>query len=300
MGSSTTYDAVIVGAGHNGLNASCYLAMAGLRVLILEKNETVGGATCSEKILPGVDARLSVYSYLVSLLPKKILTDLGIDFETRQRKIASYTPSVMGSHNKGLLISNISDEATRRSFSEFTGGESEYGRYRILQAKLKLFAQKIWPTLVLPLPSSKALKDKFKTEEEKSIWEYLVEKPLCSLIEDHLSDDTVRGVVFTDAKIGVSTFPDDPSLLQNKTFLYHIIGQGSGEWNVPDYFHGNLTWPFAEREEEAGTWGVETNYENVFICGSSAKRGGAVSGIPGHNAAMKVLEVLATSSVRRR
>ena len=54
-------------------------------------------------------------------------------------------------------------------------------------------------------------------------------------------------------------------------------------------FHGNLTWPFAEDAGEAGTWGVETRYENVFLCGSSAKRGGAVSGIPGHNAAMKVL-----------
>jgi phytoene dehydrogenase-like protein len=55
-------------------------------------------------------------------------------------------------------------------------------------------------------------------------------------------------------------------------------------------FHGNLTWPFAEDDKEAGAWGVETHYDNVLICGSSAKRGGAVSGIPGHNAAMKVLE----------
>ncbi len=54
-------------------------------------------------------------------------------------------------------------------------------------------------------------------------------------------------------------------------------------------FHGNLTWPFAERGDEVGQWGVETNFENVLVCGSSAKRGGAVSGIPGHHAAMKVL-----------
>jgi len=59
-------------------------------------------------------------------------------------------------------------------------------------------------------------------------------------------------------------------------------------------YHGNIfhdapSWPFAETEEQAGTWGVETEWENVFICGSSAQRGGAVSGIPGHNAAMKVL-----------
>jgi phytoene dehydrogenase-like protein len=61
-------------------------------------------------------------------------------------------------------------------------------------------------------------------------------------------------------------------------------------------YHGNIfqdapTFPFAERDEQVGTWGVETEFDNVFLCGSSAHRGGAVSGIPGHNAAMKVLEV---------
>jgi phytoene dehydrogenase-like protein len=62
-------------------------------------------------------------------------------------------------------------------------------------------------------------------------------------------------------------------------------------------YHGNIfqnapTFPFAERKEQVGTWGVETEYENVFLCGSSALRGGAVSGIPGHNAAMKILETI--------
>jgi phytoene dehydrogenase-like protein len=60
-------------------------------------------------------------------------------------------------------------------------------------------------------------------------------------------------------------------------------------------YHGNifqntLTFPFAEEDEQAGKWGVETEYDDVYLCGSSAQRGGAVSGIPGHNAAMKVLE----------
>ena len=59
-------------------------------------------------------------------------------------------------------------------------------------------------------------------------------------------------------------------------------------------YHGNIfqdapTFPFAERREQVGTWGVETEHENVFLCGSSALRGGAVSGIPGHNAARAVL-----------
>jgi phytoene dehydrogenase-like protein len=62
-------------------------------------------------------------------------------------------------------------------------------------------------------------------------------------------------------------------------------------------YHGNIfqdapTFPFAEKQGQIGKWGVETEYENVFLCGSSARRGGAVSGIPGHNAAMKVLEIV--------
>ena len=62
-------------------------------------------------------------------------------------------------------------------------------------------------------------------------------------------------------------------------------------------YRGNIfqdapTFPFASTKEQAGTWGVETEFENVFLCGSSAMRGGAVSGIPGHNAARKVLEIV--------
>jgi phytoene dehydrogenase-like protein len=62
-------------------------------------------------------------------------------------------------------------------------------------------------------------------------------------------------------------------------------------------YHGNIfqdapTFPFAETKDQTGKWGVETEFENVFLCGSSARRGGAVSGIPGHNAAKKVLEMI--------
>jgi phytoene dehydrogenase-like protein len=57
-------------------------------------------------------------------------------------------------------------------------------------------------------------------------------------------------------------------------------------------FHAALGFPFAESSDTIGSWGVETEFPNVFICGSSARRGGAVSGIPGHNAAMKVLEMV--------
>ncbi len=523
---SKPYDAVIVGGGHNGLIAACYLAMAGRSVLILEKNEAVGGATFSKKAFPGIDARVSIYSYLISLLPQKILADLGIRLEIRRRAVASYTPVRKNGGVTGLLMRNDSEAATRQSFIDLTGGEGDYAGFLKLQSNIEIFAQKVWPTLLSPLTAKAELRRQFQTAEETRIWNSIIEEPISALIEAHLSDDTVRGAVFTDAKIGVPTYAADPSLLQNRTFIYHTIGQGTGEWRVPvggmgalvdallekamaygvsvltsaevfrvdhglpvsdvhyrqkgkesavrakavlfntasnianqclpgvyaeeqfagsvykinmvlkrlpalrdprvsardaftgtfhveegyrqmeqsyqnsqharledvaslqglpgeiychsltdpsilskdlqqsgyhtltlfgvdvpyhwfeqdnerakaaitenylrsinayiqedirdclavdangdlcieakspldleqslglpkgNIFHGNLTWPFAERDDEIGTWGVETNFENVLICGSSAKRGGAVSGIPGHNAAMKLL-----------
>jgi phytoene dehydrogenase-like protein len=63
-------------------------------------------------------------------------------------------------------------------------------------------------------------------------------------------------------------------------------------------FHRDLSWPFAERDEDAGRWGVETAHANVWVCGAGARRGGGVSGIPGHNAARAVLEAEARRARR--
>ena len=55
-------------------------------------------------------------------------------------------------------------------------------------------------------------------------------------------------------------------------------------------FHRDLSWPFAEDDADVGRWGVETERPNVWLCGAGARRGGGVSGIPGHNAARAVIE----------
>src|SRR6516162_1268451 len=101
------YDAVILGAGHNGLVAAAYLAQAGLNVLVLEKNDYVGGATTSQRVFPDYDARLSRYSYLVSLLPEKIIRELGLKLELRRRATGSFTPYVKAGQHNRLLLSNV-------------------------------------------------------------------------------------------------------------------------------------------------------------------------------------------------
>src|SRR4029450_7078955 len=72
----TKYDAIVIGAGHNGLTAAAYLARAGRKVLVLERRPVVGGAAVTEEIFPGF--KFSVCSYVVSLLRPEIIRDLDL------------------------------------------------------------------------------------------------------------------------------------------------------------------------------------------------------------------------------
>src|SRR3981189_1348310 len=104
------YDVIILGAGHNGLVAASYLTRAGLSVLLLERNDYIGGATTSQQVFPDFDARLSRYSYLVSLFPEKIIRDLGLKLELRRRATRSFTPYLKNGRHDGLLLRHVSEE----------------------------------------------------------------------------------------------------------------------------------------------------------------------------------------------
>src|SRR5213592_2437255 len=112
------YDIVVLGAGHNGLVAASYLGRAGLSVLLLEKNDYIGGATTSQQVFPDYDARLSRYSYLVSLFPEKIIRDLGLRLDLRRRATGSFTPYLNHGQDDGLLLSNVDEEVSRQSMFE--------------------------------------------------------------------------------------------------------------------------------------------------------------------------------------
>ena len=230
----TKYDVVILGAGHNGLVAAAYLARAGLSVLMLEKNDYLGGATTSQKLFPDYDARLSRYAYLVSLFPEKISKDLNLDIMLSRRSIASFTPYQKGGRGDGLLLSNVSECVSRASMFELTGNHVEFEQLQGFYGLAHLFAEKVWDTMLQPLPAKAELCRLFSGDtQHREAWRSLVEEPLGRSLEKYLSDDIVRGLVFTDAKIGLLTHPSDESLLQNRCFIYHLIGNKTGEWKVP-------------------------------------------------------------------
>ena len=183
---SAPYDAVVVGAGHNGLVAATLLGRTGRSVLVLERRAELGGAAVSEYVFPGVDARLSRYAYLVSLFPRQLIEQLGVNIELRARP---RSPALAGCER--------------------------------LQAMVGRIAERIYPTLTEPLRSRAELEHLVADDEA---WEALFERPLGQTLERLIDDDGLRGEIATDGLIGTFADMHDPELRQNRCFLYHVIG----------------------------------------------------------------------------
>ena len=219
-----SYDVVIAGAGHNGLVAANYLAKAGKKVLVLEAQEQIGGATQSVRAFEDYDARLSRYSYLIALLPDKIVSDLGLSFKNLSRDISSYSPYDGG----GLLVSRQWDQRTADSFRALTGNDKEASAWQEFYGEIEKFAQRIAPSLLEPLRSSAELNTQIAMPQ---VWDQLIENPIGHVIAEKFKNDLVRGVVLTDGLIG--TLTSAYGMQANNCFLYHLIGNGTGEWKVP-------------------------------------------------------------------
>jgi len=242
--SSTKYDVVIIGGGHNGLVAATYLARAGKSVRILEANPEIGGASQSVRTFPEYDANLSRYSYLIALLPDKIISDLGLSFECISREVSSYTPY---GENKGLYVSRIWDALTESSFNELDPSGKEAKAWQAFYAEIAEFAEKIAPTMLQPLKTRSELKQQIDLD---ATWQYLIEEPIGKVITERFHNDVVRGVVLTDALIG--TFASAFDIQANICFLYHLIGNGTGEWKVPKGGMGALVNELVRVATESG------------------------------------------------
>jgi phytoene dehydrogenase-like protein len=219
----TAPDVVIVGGGHNGLVAAAYLARAGRRVQVLERLDHVGGAAVSAHAFDGIDARLSRYSYLVSLLPRRIVDELGARVRLVRRRYSSYTPDPATGGRTGLLIGPNSTFGAIGAAGDEAGFAEFYRRCGIVTSRL-------WPTLLQPL----CTRDQARRHVgDDAAWRLMVGEPIAHAITDAASNDLVRGVMATDALIGTFARADDATLTQNVCFLYHLLGGGTGDWDVP-------------------------------------------------------------------
>src|SRR3954454_19284885 len=131
-------DVAIVGGGHNALVAATLLARAGKSVVVLERRGELGGAAVSERPFAGVDARLSRYSYLVSLFPRALARELGIALPMAHRRIESFTP--------------VGERALVVRDGGATGADAAaWQAFRALPGHV---ARALFPTLTQPLPAA--------------------------------------------------------------------------------------------------------------------------------------------------
>ena len=176
------YDVAVVGGGHNALVAAAYLARAGKSVVVLERSTHLGGAAVSEAAFAGVDARLSRYSYLVSLLPQSIVAELGLRFSVRRRRISSYTP-VPGT-DSGVLVDTGDAESTRAAL------RGEYDAWEAFYDRAAQVARAVFPTLLEPLLSRDEMR---RRVGDDAAWEALFERPIGEAIETAFATTSCAG-----------------------------------------------------------------------------------------------------------
>jgi phytoene dehydrogenase-like protein len=164
-------------------------------------------------VFPGLGARLSRYSYLVSLFPRTLLRSLGLPVELRRRKVAAYPP---------------------------------IDRDAAFHAMVDHVAERAFPTLTEPLRSREEFR---RLLGDDAAWDALFETPLSDLLERTFESDLARGTLLTDALIGTFAPADDPLLRQNRCFLYHVVG---GTWDVPVGGMGTLSDALALAARDAG------------------------------------------------
>jgi len=230
------HDVIVIGGGHNGLVAAAYLGRAGKRVLVLERLGHVGGAAVSAQVFDGVEARLSRYSYLVGLLPPRIVDELGAPVRLARRRYSSYTPDPTCGGRRGLLI------GPHTTFGAI-GAAADEARFADFYRRCRRVTTALWPTLTDPLPTRSQARRRVRADEA---WRFMVDQPIGQSIASAVSHDVVRGVIATDALIGTFARLDDESLHQNVCFLYHVLGGGTGDWDVPIGGMGAVTSALAE------------------------------------------------------
>ena len=238
------YDAILVGAGHNGLVTACYLARAGLRVLVLERRHIVGGACVTEETFPGF--KVSTASYVNSLFHTAIVRDLNLTsygYEVLPRNPSSFTPFPDGRS----LMMGPDAELTRKEIAKFSKRDAE--RYPQYEAMLERVAAVVEPTLTMAPPDLRRPRRRSPdAAHAEATFRQLGEATgeaveiltgaARPILDRWFESEELKGTLATDAIIGAMASPSMPGTAY--VLFHHVMGEAGGTRGVWAYMRGGM------------------------------------------------------------
>lgn len=242
---SQTYDAILIGGGHNALVCAAYLARAGRKVLVLEKRELVGGCAVTEELWPGF--KISTASYVNSLFRPEIIRDLELKrhgFEMLPRSPSSFTPFPDGRY----LLMGPDKDLTHREISKFSKKDAEaLPKY---EAMLERVADFLEPTLVQTPPNPWSMAPgnllqllklglgfkKLGTDGQKAI--EILTGAANPILDRWFESEEVKATIATDAIIGAFATPSMPGTAY--VLFHHVMGECNGVRGVWGYVRGGM------------------------------------------------------------
>lgn len=231
---TTHYDAIIIGGGHNGLVAACYLAKAGKNVLVLERYHTVGGAAITEEIHPGF--RVSVASYSCSLLRPEIVADLRLadyGFSVYPKRPSYFMPFPDGQH---LILYADSRERSKQQIARFSRRDAE--ALDAWEAFWDRAGDIIEPTLMQPPIGLGELAQRFEQAGCADDFRRIMLLSIGDLVGEFFESEYVRAAMVPQGLIGTAGGPLTPGTPY--VWLYHAIGRAIGQRGVWGYVRGGM------------------------------------------------------------
>lgn len=249
MTNPTTYDAIVIGAGHNGLITAGYLGRAGKKVLVVEARDVVGGACTSEELIPG--ATWSSCAFIASLLRPEIIAELELEryglemYQTEANEVSIFPD---GSH---LFVWKDMDK-TLKEIEKFS--KSDAGAFLDFGLRVKKFASILTPFLMAPAPSRSQVLAAFEAAGAEDLFNEMVLLSTKDLLDRYFENEHIKGLFTFFGMISVWGGPSTPGT--GYVYGHHSVGEFKGtlgQWGFVKGGMGGITQAMARSAEAHGT-----------------------------------------------
>lgn len=249
MTNPTTYDAIVIGAGHNGLITAGYLGRAGKKVLVVEARDVVGGACTSEELIPG--ATWSSCAFIASLLRPEIIAELELEryglemYQTEANEVSIFPD---GSH---LFVWKDMDK-TLKEIEKFS--KSDAGAFLDFGLRVKKFASILTPFLMAPAPSRSQVLAAFEAAGAEELFNEMVLLSTKDLLDRYFENEHIKGLFTFFGMISVWGGPSTPGT--GYVYGHHSVGEFKGtlgQWGFVKGGMGGITQAMARSAEAHGT-----------------------------------------------